>query len=535
MLRTAAAALTVLVSTAAPARASTCRILDVEVLPSDDLQIVIWLEDAAGQYVDTLFITDATGRFGLGNRPGIMEFNSEFMWPYGRRETVFPVWSQRRGVTYPKLVFQDGYDRDLSHAFTKSSLESYYCRPLRVDEPVRDRSVDTGTCATVAYTDKGKFAEVEPGAAGGVSLYPPRSDLTYVEGTDDPDVLEFAAMNDLDAVSRATPPGGRPYSHAVSLPPTLADGDYTVWVEVSKEFDRNASYSYPSPALQAYGDYGSAYRGQPSVLWKVPITLSPERDEGRATDYAGYGDPDGIDGVVRTPDETIDTSRDGSGARRLLLATSDEGSYRVRVRSLPSEGGLPPEPPMTMEVVGADATLARIRFVEPADPNTGGAVRAYDVRFAIGEPLTAQNFGTLGRMVPVKITPGGPGGVQTLELTGLVPETRYWVGIRAQDECLNPSAPVIVELVTPRLETPPVSACFVATAAFGSPLEEEVSLLRGLRDRLLRRQVLGEIFVESYYTFGPALAGVIRPSETLRAVTRAGLAPVARRLGALVR
>src|SRR5687768_9603404 len=93
-----------------PRAESNCRVLDIDLLPSEDLQIVIWLEDEAGNFIDTLFITDATGRYGLGNRPGIMEFNTEFGWPYGRRETVFPVWSHRRGVVYPKLVFQDGYD-----------------------------------------------------------------------------------------------------------------------------------------------------------------------------------------------------------------------------------------------------------------------------------------------------------------------------------------------------------------------------------------------------------------------------------------
>jgi hypothetical protein len=260
MLRTAVPALTLLVSlgltgwTPAVHAAATCRIVEVDFLPSDDLQIVIWLEDAGGAFVDTLFITDATGRHGLGNRPGIMEFNTEFMWPYGRRETLFPVWAHRRGVVYPKLVFQDGYDRDLSHAFTKSSLESYYCRPLRSDEPVRDKSVDTGTCATVAYTDKGKFDDATFAADAGVSPYPPRSDITYIPGTDDPDVELFGSMNDLDAVSRATPPGGQPYSHAISLPTNLEDGEYVVWIEVGKELDQNNTYRYPSPALQAYGD-----------------------------------------------------------------------------------------------------------------------------------------------------------------------------------------------------------------------------------------------------------------------------------------
>jgi hypothetical protein len=533
MFRAAASVLAVLsaLTLAAPRAAAACRVLDVDFTPGAELQIVIWLEDSAGNFVDTLFITDATGRYGLGNRPGIMEFNSEFGWPYGRRETVFPVWAHRRGVVYPKLVFQDGYDRDLSHAFNKSSIESYYCRPLLETEPIRDRSVDTGTCATVAYTDKGKFDPRGPqGQDAGVSLYPPRRDLRFVDGTDHPDVQRYAVINDLDAVSRATPPPGERYAHAVSLPTGFPDGDYVVWVEVSREFDQNDDYAYPEPALQAYGDYGVAYRGQPSVLWKLPVRLDAEDHTVSVVDYAGYGDPSGLDGDVREPDPTITTGVDGSGARRLLLAFDGGEMYRVRVSSAPSEGGLPPQPPTTMEVHSTDPTQAEIHFVEPADPNTGGPVRGYDVRYSIGEPLTAENFLEVGRVYPEKVTPSSPGALQKLELQGLVPETRYWVGIRALDDCLSGSAPLIVELTTPRLEPPEVAACFVATAAWGSPLAAEVAGLRGFRDRVLRRFVLGEVLVESYYTFGPALAGVIRPSDTLRAAARGVLTPIARKL-----
>ncbi|MEM9490026.1 MAG: hypothetical protein AAGC55_12840, partial [Myxococcota bacterium] len=50
-----------------------CRVVEVAMTPSPDLQIVVWLEDAAGNFVDTLFITELTGTYGLGNRPGIME------------------------------------------------------------------------------------------------------------------------------------------------------------------------------------------------------------------------------------------------------------------------------------------------------------------------------------------------------------------------------------------------------------------------------------------------------------------------------
>ena len=53
--------------------------------PSIDPQIVIWIEKPTGQYVDTIFITQQTGLYGIGNRPGRFDFNSGPNWPYGRR------------------------------------------------------------------------------------------------------------------------------------------------------------------------------------------------------------------------------------------------------------------------------------------------------------------------------------------------------------------------------------------------------------------------------------------------------------------
>ena len=68
-----------------------CRVVDVDLQPTDKLQMVAWLEDSTGHYLDTVFITDAVGRRGLGNRPGRDDFNSGPRWPYGRRTGTFPV------------------------------------------------------------------------------------------------------------------------------------------------------------------------------------------------------------------------------------------------------------------------------------------------------------------------------------------------------------------------------------------------------------------------------------------------------------
>jgi hypothetical protein len=57
-------------------------------------------------------------------------------------------------------------------------------------------------------------------------------------------------------------------------------------------------------------------------------------------------------------------------------------------------------------------------------------------------------------------------------------------------------------------------------------LAPEVGMLRGFRDDVLRSTVTGEMLVEGYYTFGPALAQLIAPSDTARRAARAGLLPL---------
>src|ERR1700760_3091199 len=86
---------------ASTAHADSKRCIAAELTPSDSLQIVVWLEDSQGNFIDTLFITQQTGTYGLGNRPGRYDFNSAPMWPYGRRIDTFPVWAHRNGQSFP--------------------------------------------------------------------------------------------------------------------------------------------------------------------------------------------------------------------------------------------------------------------------------------------------------------------------------------------------------------------------------------------------------------------------------------------------
>ena len=67
--------------------------------------------------------------------------------------------------------------------------------------------------------------------------------------------------------------------------------------------------------------------------------------------------------------------------------------------------------------------------------------------------------------------------------------------------------------------------CFIATAAYGSPLDPHVEVLRLFRDRFLLTSRPGQFLVTTYYTLSPPLARAIAPSPLLRAGTRHMLTP----------
>ena len=71
----------------------------------------------------------------------------------------------------------------------------------------------------------------------------------------------------------------------------------------------------------------------------------------------------------------------------------------------------------------------------------------------------------------------------------------------------------------------PRGGCFIATAAYGTPMAKEIGILREFRDQYLLTNPAGEALVELYYKTSPPIANFITEHPALKPVVRAALVP----------
>jgi hypothetical protein len=411
------------------------------------------------------------------------------------------------------------------------------------------------------------------------SLYPPRRDVTPCTPSDScfdhPDVGLFAAharevMPEIDAITMATPVGGVAQHILFMAGEDWDPGDYRACVEINVEGDYNESFNgelFPTPCWDAKRivngmlnpgqlasctgtatwdswamTFGYPYRGQPSVLYCADFRIGDETEqsfevfepEGSAGNWnyneAGYGEVRPMEGMTNDP-----VASPGSGADRLLLM---EDGYRVKVVVKPPLSCKEDMPPSAVSDLAVSKhhdernahQWAHLRFRAAGDDR---GVYRYEVRFAT-EPITDEaSFmaATPAKQATIEaaelLVPTGapPGEMIEVDMGGLVQSTHYYVAVRAMDACTGTSPITAAELTTPTRVFATVTPCFVATAAWGSPLAQDVGLLRRARDRYLMSNGLGRSLVSAYYAAGPALADAIREREGLRTAARIALRP----------
>ncbi|NLX05006.1 MAG: hypothetical protein GXY33_07670 [Phycisphaerae bacterium] len=154
--------------------------------------------------------------------------------------------------------------------------------------------------------------------------------------------------------------------------------------------------------------------------------------------------------------------------------------------------------------------------------------------------LTTSIAGGLGTLMPqsgrypagaiVQLTATPAPGFVISQWTGTDDDTSTATTNRV---VMNGNREVTVEFIAaappsgdPNTPLPLPTGCFIATAAFGTPLEPQVRVLSDFRDRWLMTNPPGRWFVRSYYRLSPPIATVIAADPTLRSVVRAGLVPL---------
>jgi len=70
------------------------------------------------------------------------------------------------------------------------------------------------------------------------------------------------------------------------------------------------------------------------------------------------------------------------------------------------------------------------------------------------------------------------------------------------------------------------SACFIATASYGTPMMYKINILRNFRDTKLIPNRIGNILTKIYYFISPPIAIAISKRERVRAFTRFLLNPL---------
>lgn len=586
MTRIAAAAVVVgLVPVSSQVRGE--ELLEFRYTPVARAQVAIWIEDRDGNFITTIALTEAVAFRGIGNRPGASQMNSGYRWPYGRREGALPVWAHRRASApgaklFPRVIFQGRIEGKAARGpadLPDQSPDEYFCLSFQNKRSKRDQ-LDAISCASLLTSDKGRYITESDIAAGYVepyermdaegptgvmrplllySVYPPRMDVPRcidLGCVDSPDLERFASdaravMPEIDAVTRATALGDSPQQILFTIPDEWSAGEYLAFIEVNVEGDYNEHWNdvtFPTPLLpgelwdEFAIEYGYPYRGQPSIVFRVPFELGKGVEAEFATDQPvgrssweywrdDYGELEPIG-----EDRPLSDS-DGSGIDRLRRDTSG-ARFVVAVRD---SATLPPDP-----TIGAVEELTLSTHPDELRSHTWVTMQfkappserplfGYEVRVATTPITDETSFIRDGR--PAKTATDdiegatalnlpadtAPGQLVTTTIGDLAAQTHYYVAVRAVND-MNEHGPLAVaEVTTTKRTFAAVSPCFIATAAYGTALAPEIGVLRQLRDRYLASTAPGKALVKLYYTLGPYAAPIVERHHSLRVAVRSAL------------
>jgi hypothetical protein len=284
------------------------------------------------------------------------------------------------------------------------------------------------------------------------------------------------------------------------------------------------------------------------VVYELPFTLTNGATS-TAVNPIGFGALHGEDGSLSAMTKSISNDpagSAGSGADRLLLIDNVRASLRVITPDSPyCQTTQKPGAVQELEIEpDADERYAHMwAHLTFRAPPSDRPIGSYLIEIKADDSDWEQAFtpDTEQELLPVALDicadpsqPGKnrcesmpPGTPLEATISGLRQSTHYVIRVTPRDRsCGEMGSPADTEITTPERTFTTVTPCFVASAAYGSPLASQIGVLRALRDRHLANHALGRAFIDFYYAVGPRLAEPVRQHPWLASAVRAVLAPV---------
>jgi len=314
-------------------------------------------------------------------------------------------------------------------------------------------------------------------------------------------MLTYTISGTINIATSAAPLSGVVMAGLPGSPTTDASGYYEATVDCgwSGTVTPTMTRYVFSPSRRSYVDLSSDQSGQDYEAypgWIISGSVKTEADEG-------------IGGVIITfsgVETTTTTSTDGSYSHTVIEgwsgeATPSKSCYSFSPSSLSYSN-------LASDQTGQDYTGARIQFILTINSGEGGTT----------QPSPGSYDYDCGNLVEITATPDG--GYEFSGWSGDVP-SRY--------ENDNPLIFTIYSdtSLTANFKRLPLweRLCFIATAAYDSPLHPHVGILRDFRDAFLMPSKFGRALVNLYYKYSPSAAELIAKNIALRVAVRINLLP----------
>ncbi|MGV8123531.1 MAG: CFI-box-CTERM domain-containing protein [Candidatus Xenobiia bacterium LiM19] len=261
------------------------------------------------------------------------------------------------------------------------------------------------------------------------------------------------------------------------------------------------------------------------------VTLVADNSAGTAREGIGFSDTDEITdgkGIVKASSTIPITD---NFRRQCVLPAVQVSGYTGKEK-------FPPGEIEQLTAAIQNETAVRLTWVATGNNEYTGQAASYELRFS-NEPIETEEEWNNAAPLAELPTPKQSGELEEFTTPMLLAGTYYFaLSARSSDGLLSPWASAMAVLTTgyqpdtscngwiESAGSSGKSGCFIATAAFGSPVDPHVMTLRHFRDTRLLTNLPGRTFVSFYYRISPPIAALISRSQALRTATCILLLPV---------